>query len=283
MTKYKELVAFILDAIKAVSDDAFITEDHVIFLLNKYRSYLLKQKYEKDPRRQVPASNYQSIELTLEQYGKTGDGINPDWDYDGLSKHSTVTESEDRANMDGLIAYEQDGDPQKETRWDDKNLVKRTYLRSTEQLPYTMQLGISSCYIVDPFMATITMISKERLEFVGWNKFLQKIIYGAIGPDRRLYIKSNNPEFLAIKKVIFHGILEDPTSVMDDAMEEDCPIEEALVSPLIKSVIADLLQFEYRPQDPANNANDDLSDINLFIRNNMKKSYNRDYLDGETE
>lgn len=281
MTKYKELVAFILDSIRAVSDDAFITEDHVLFLLNKYRSYLLKQKYEKDPRVQVPASNYQSVELDLQQYGNT---TSQSWDYEDMPpKYSTIADSDDRANMSGLISYEQHGDSEAHTRWDDHNLVKRTYLRSTEQLPYTMQLGISSCYIVDPFMATITMISKERLEFVGWNKFLQKIIYGAIGPDQRLYIKSNNPEFLAIKKVIFHGILEDPTSVMDDAMEEDCPIEEALVSPLIKSVIADLLQFEYRPQDPANNANDDLSDINLFIRNNMKKSYNRDYLDGETE
>lgn len=281
MTKYKELVSFILDAIRAVSDDAFITEDHVIFLLNKYRSYLLKQKYEKDPRRQVPASNYQTVKLTMGQYGNT---VSTTWDYDGIKKYSTVKDSKDRANMEGLKKYETDPeDPTKPTRWDDENLVKRTYLRSLEEIPYTMQVGISGCYIVDPFMATITMISKERLEFVGWNKFLQKIIYGAFGPDQHLYIKSNNPEFLAIKKVIFHGILEDPTSVMDDAMEEDCPIEEALVAPLIKSVIADLLQFEYRPQDPANNANDDLSDINLFIRNNMKKDYNRDYLDGENE
>ena len=280
MTKYKELVSFILDAIRAVSDDAFITEDHVIFLLNKYRSYLLKQKYEKDPRKQVPDSNYQSIELDLEQYGNT---VDTTWDYTGISKHSTVNESEERVNIDGLIAYEQHGDAEHPTRWDDRNLVKRTYLRSKQEVPNTMQVGISSCYIVDPFKSIITMISKERLEFVGWNRFLWKIIYGAIGADQRLYIKSNNPEFLAIKKVIFRGILEDPTSVMDDAMDEDCPIEEALVPPLIKSVIADLLQFEYRPQDPANNANDDLSDINLFIRQNMKKGYNKEYLDGENE
>lgn len=280
MTKYKELVSFILDAIRAVSDDAFITEDHVIFLLNKYRSYLLKQKYEKDPRKQVPDSNYQSIELDLEQYGNT---VDTTWDYTGISKHSTVNESEERVNIDGLTAYEQHGDTERPTRWDDRNLVKRTYLRSKQEVPNTMQVGISSCYIVDPFKSIITMISKERLEFVGWNRFLWKIIYGAIGADQRLYIKSNNPEFLAIKKVIFRGILEDPTSVMDDAMDEDCPIEEALVPPLVKSVIADLLQFEYRPQDPANNANDDLSDINLFIRQNMKKGYNKEYLDGENE
>ena len=188
MTKYKELVSFILDAIRAVSDDAFITEDHVIFLLNKYRSYLLKQKYEKDPRKQVPDSNYQSIELDLEQYGNT---VDTTWDYTGISKHSTINESEERVNIDGLIAYEQHGDAERQTRWDDRNLVKRTYLRSKQEVPNTMQIGISSCYIVDPFKSIITMISKERLEFVGWNRFLWKIIYGAIGADQRLYIKSN--------------------------------------------------------------------------------------------
>ena len=279
MTKYNELVSFILDSIRAVSDDVFVTEDHVLFLINKYRSYLLKQKYEKDPRRQVPDSNYQSIKLDLQQYGNT---VADFWDYiDMPEKYSTVEDTEERVNVDALIEYEQHGDSERPTRWDDKNIVKRTYLRSVQEMPNTMQIGISSCYIVDPFKAIVTIVSKERLEFVGWNPFLQKIIYGAIGPDQKLYIKSNNPEFLAIKKVIFHGILEDPTSVMDDAMDEDCPIEEALVAPLIKSVIADLLQFEYRPQDPANNANDDLSDISLFIRQNMKKRYNKDYLDGE--
>lgn len=280
MSKYKELVAFVLDSIKAVSDDAFVTEDHVIFLLNKYRSYLLKQKYEKDPRRQVPASNYQTVELQLEQYGKIfGDY----WDYDAMpAKHDTKApegETESAVNIEALKTFE--GSPDKPTRWDDDNIVKRIYLRSTTDLPYTMQLGISSCYIVDPFQSTVTMVSKERLEFTGWNKFLRKIIYGAIGPDKRLYIKSTNPEFLAIKKVFFHGILEDPTSIMDDAMEEDCPIEEALVAPLLKSVIADILQFEYRPQDPQNNANDDLNDIAAFIRQNMKDRYLKENLNGE--
>ena len=281
MTKYRELVAFILDAIKAVSDDAFITEDHVIFLLNKYRSYLLKQKYEKDPRRQVPDSNYQTITLTLKQYGNTSGDF---WDYTGMpTKESTVNESKDKVNIDALIEFEQHGNPEAKTRWDDKNFVKRLYLKSVEELPYTMHLGISSCYIVDPFKSIVTIVSKERLEFVGWNRFLQRIIYGAIGPDQHLYIKSNNIEFPAIKKVVFHGILEDPTSAMDDPMDEDCPIEEALVAPLIKSVIADLLGFEYRPQDPANNANDDLSDIATFIRQSMKDRFVKDNITGESK
>ena len=44
---YKELVYLALDALKIHSDDSKFTEDHVIFLLNKYRAYALKQKYSK--------------------------------------------------------------------------------------------------------------------------------------------------------------------------------------------------------------------------------------------
>ena len=276
MTSYKELVYFVLDAIKATCDDAFITEDHVLFLLNKYRSYLLKQKYEKDPRRQVPDSNYQTITLSLKQYGT----LNSEWYYTGQPEpESTVPETEEKINVDELII--KTTDEEGVSPFDDKNIVKRTYLKSVEELPNTMQVGISSCYIVDPFKDIVTIVSKERLEFVGWNKFLQRIIYGAIGPDQHLYIKSNNQLFLAIKKVVFRAVLEDPTSVMDEPMEEDCPIEEALIPPLIKSVIADLLGFEYRPQDPANNANDDLSDIVTFIRQSMKDRFVKQNIDGE--
>ena len=35
----------VLDEIKLTSDDSIINENHVIFLLNKYRTFLLKQRY----------------------------------------------------------------------------------------------------------------------------------------------------------------------------------------------------------------------------------------------
>ena len=39
---YREAIYMVLDEIKSISDDSLITEDHVIFLLNKYRTFLLK-------------------------------------------------------------------------------------------------------------------------------------------------------------------------------------------------------------------------------------------------
>lgn len=62
MTTYKELVYMVLDELKAKSDDFYYTEDHIIFLLEKYRAFLLKQKY-RTPKSVVLNSNYSYIEL----------------------------------------------------------------------------------------------------------------------------------------------------------------------------------------------------------------------------
>lgn len=67
---YKELVYMALDALKIHSDDAKFTEDHVIFLLNKYRAYALQQKYSKTLEG-VNNRNYQTLKVSMQ--GNMGD------------------------------------------------------------------------------------------------------------------------------------------------------------------------------------------------------------------
>ena len=57
---YRELVYMALDALKIHSDDSKFTEDHVIFLLNKYRAYALQQRYSKT-HEGVNSRNYQTL------------------------------------------------------------------------------------------------------------------------------------------------------------------------------------------------------------------------------
>ena len=64
MSTYKEIVYSVLDEIKSISDDSLFTEYHVIFLAEKYRTFLLKQRYS-DIKKQIPESNYQTIRLDL--------------------------------------------------------------------------------------------------------------------------------------------------------------------------------------------------------------------------
>lgn len=59
---YRELVYMCLDEIKLASDDSYITEDHILFLISKYRAFVLRQKYEKT-NMPVAESNYQIISV----------------------------------------------------------------------------------------------------------------------------------------------------------------------------------------------------------------------------
>ena len=42
--KTKEMVYIVMDLLKNVSDDAYFTEDHVLFLLNHHRALILKKE-----------------------------------------------------------------------------------------------------------------------------------------------------------------------------------------------------------------------------------------------
>ncbi len=64
MSKYAELVYMVNDEIKGMSDDFTYTEDHIVFLLNKYRAFLLKQKYS-DVKKNIPDNNYQTLDVEL--------------------------------------------------------------------------------------------------------------------------------------------------------------------------------------------------------------------------
>ena len=63
MTTYREAIYMCNDLLKGMSDDFTYTEEHIAYLLDKYRALLLKQRYGNDPKKHVPYSNYQTLEL----------------------------------------------------------------------------------------------------------------------------------------------------------------------------------------------------------------------------
>ena len=221
---YKEVVYMILDELKLTSDDSFFTEDHVIFLIDKLRGFLLKQKYS-DIKKQIPESNYQTICLDLIQVP----AIN--------------------------------GEP----------CEGGTYLRSNIKVPFLMQIGNPRVYPIDYYQGDITYVSRDRMKYIGYNKYLKNIIYCSIGPDGYLYFKSANPQFLYLKKVRFTGIFQDSKEASKyqcseennvcDIMDNDFPIEDALVPPLIELVVKELSNATYRPEDTDNNTHDDLEGL----------------------
>ena len=235
MTTYRELVFLVLDELKISSDDAYFTEDHVIFLLSKYRGLLLKQQY-KDIKKNIPESNFQTLCLDVDP-------------------------------VPAIAGEECEGG---------------TYLKSKEKIPFLMNIAVPRIFAGDYYQGDITYVARERMKYVGYNRWLPNIIYASIGPDNYLYFKSFNPQYLYLERVQFTGVFEDPEKASDpkfncnkkdnicDILDMNFPLEEALIPQLVQLVVKELSGSIYKPEDNENNGNDDLSSIASFLRNNLK-------------
>ena len=158
-----------------------------------------------------------------------------------------------------------------------------SYLRSEQKVPSTMSIGTSTIYPIDFYQGIhITYINRERMRYVGNNKWLKNIIYVSKGPDDYLYFKSSNPQYMYLEKVKMTGIFENPEKVAElqcesedkqcDVLDMEFPLEEGLVSQVIEIVVKYLSGAIYKPKDETNDANDDLSDLVSFIRRNVKSN-----------
>ena len=226
MSTYKELIYMCLDELKLYSDDALYTEEHIMFLLGKYRTFLIKQRYS-DVKKQIPESNYQTICLDLIEVPAIS------------------------------------GEP----------CEGGSYLRSKKKIPFLMKIGNPRVYPIDYYQGEITYVSRDRMRYVGYNKYLQNIIYASLGPDNYLYFKSFNPQFLYLEKIRMTGIFEDTLAASElqcpdengnivcDVLDREFPIENALIPPLIQLVVEELTKAEYKPEDKENNSDDDLSEV----------------------
>lgn len=143
------------------------------------------------------------------------------------------------------------------------------YLKSKQKIPTLMQLGNPTLYPIDYYQGNITYVSRERMRYVGHNRFLHNIIYASLGPDNYLYFKSDNPQYLYLEQVRMTGIFENPEKAEElscdkdsqscDILDKNFPLEEALVPPLIELCVKELSGVIYRPADNDNNSTDDLS------------------------
>lgn len=169
-----------------------------------------------------------------------------------------------------------------------------SYLRSSKKLPFLMKIGVSKVYPIDYYQGEISYISRDRMRYVGYNRFLKNIIYCSIAPDNYLYFKSCNPQFLHLSKVRFTGIFQNPreafklqcqeeddNSYICDILDSNFPIEEALVPTLVELIVKELSRAIYKLNDDINNANDDLSDLAQFIARNAKKNLRDQIIDNE--
>lgn len=170
--------------------------------------------------------------------------------------------------------------------------IGETYLRSKEEIPVVLPIGSVQVYPINYFSGNIVYTTREKMRYVGFNKYMKNIIYASIGPDMHLYFKSNNPQHKYLEQVKMTGVFEDCVKASDlscdckdkeevcDIYDKTVALEESLVPLVIESVVKELLGAAYRPNDNTNNANDDLSDLVSFIRRNTKNNLQKQ-IEGE--
>lgn len=234
-----EVVYFILDACKLISDDTTINENHALFLAKKYRSFLIKKEQEREQLSTDSESEFEYQQICLD-----------------LEKTAAM-----------------DGEP----------CTGGYYLRTVQKIPKTLEGSTPRVYPVDFYQGIrVVYISRDRMRYVGTNKYLRSIIWVSLGPDMHLYIKSDNPQFMYLKKIRMSAVFEDfddvsgllcdndGSDVSCDVMSMTFPIREYLIPQLLELCIKDLTGFSYKPADNLNNASDDLSNMMSFIRRNAK-------------
>lgn len=227
----KEIVYMVLDlAHAATSDDSFFNESHVVFLLKKYRSFLIKKEQEKQKATTDIASEFEYQQICLD-----------------LEKVPAI---------------------------DGESCTGGYYLRTTKKIPKILEDNQPRVYPVDFYQGiNISYIPRDRMRYVGTNKFLQNIIYVSLGPDLHLYLNSSNPQFLYLKKLRMSAVFEDfddiscylcdedGNSKACDVLDEVFPIREYLVPTLMELVVKELTTAKYQPVDERNNASDDMSKV----------------------
>lgn len=60
-----------------------------------------------------------------------------------------------------------------------------------------------------------------------------------------------------------------------DILDRDFPLEEGLVSNVIEYIVKLLTGAVYRPNDPINDASDNLSELVGYLRRNMKSQFQK--------
>lgn len=259
MNTYRELVYMILDELKLVSDDSYYTEDHIIYLLEKYRAFILNT--DKNEMAKNNRANYQTLVIPIiEEYDIEG--------YDN--------------NID----------------------THKVFYKSDFTIPNIIDNRKPKLHLNNYYNDSVELVYRERMKYVGYNKYLKKFKYASIGPDNYLHLVSwKNLETIPIFKVYSNGtfdytfdntfggeelqtlklwaVFQSPKEVIElmnpdaEILDEEFPLDNSLVGLLIQYVVKELLGASYRPADETNNAKDDLSDIATFIRRNMKSQFQK--------
>ena len=233
MSTYKELIYICLDLLKNKSDDSFYTEDHVIYLLDKFRIVLLEQKYSKT-NMAIDDANYQTLCIPLQR----------DDDFSDLLCNTIL-----------------------------KSSIKIPNIMNSSFLKIEPIKGIATNFTYVTWNRFPYTGYNEWLQNIIYFSDNNNYIYAKSNNPQFRELKSIKCKgvFTDTKEASkLQCDYNEDTSC--NILEKVYPIEEGLIASLIELVIKELSTGLYKPSDDENNAKDDLSDLRTFIARNAKSN-----------
>lgn len=226
MNTYSEVCYLVLDELKLTSDDSLYNEEHVLYLLSKYRAFLLKQKYANDIKKAIPESNYQTISFSLEQTPAiAGEPC------EGGTYLRTATKAPYLMTFSNTRVYPTP------TGYFNNEI---TYV-TRDRFKY---VGCNK-YLQNIIYATL-----------GPDNYL----YLKSSNPQYLYLEGIT--MTGIFEDASAASELDPNKTCD-LMDRNYPLEEALIPIVVELVVKELKTALYGPEDTKNNGSDDLAEVNV--------------------
>lgn len=234
--KTREIIYMCLDLCKEFSDDSSFTEEHVLFLLNKYRALVLKQEYERQ-KKESSIENKQSICLDLETVTSNIDNPCSDIMLRSVQKIPTTLEfSQPQVSTINFFS-----NPMMVYVTPEK-LKFVNYNKFLQNIIYCALAPDGHIYM-----------KSSNPQFQN----LERIRLSAVFED--------------FEEVSSLSCDNDGNDTSDcSIMDKEFPMESYLVPALINDVVKQLLGSRYIPRDSSNDANDTLSDIYAFLKRHLK-------------
>lgn len=223
MSTYRQVVYMVLDELKIKVDDSHWEIDHIIFLLNKYRAAILKQRYS-GFKRAIPMSWYQQITIPFDN---------------DILKMKSLKKVPALVNLYGLEFFTSAST----TGTNQQSYKYKITLVSPERFEYVQV----SKWLKDIIYCTIA-----------YDNYLYIKMQSVPGISQSrpnsitLHALLDNP-------IDIIGYAEVPIGT--DPLNIDFPVEESMVGEVINGVITELGQLKFLPDQEKNNATEDVVQI----------------------
>lgn len=228
MATYRQVVFMALDIMKEASDDAYYTEEHMIFLANKMRALLLERKYRGARNatfNPMSDENKQVICLDLEPTELLPDGCLGTWLKSVEKVPSTMTISEPKVSPINFL------------------IQSNVTFIPAERMPY---VGYNK------WLKNIIYAAKDPSGYLYLNSAnplfinLKKVKMEGVFSDPEEAAKLSCDD--------------DGNSNACEILDAEFPLENALVASCVELMVQELIGSRYAPEDKGNNAKDDLGE-----------------------